>query len=491
MRTTDRMRFAVAVCLPLAVAAEVAGGELENQSYYPESDAAVLAKLERWQDAKFGLMMHWGPYSQWGIVESWSLCSEDEDWCRRKDEDYNHYKAAYEKLPETFNPTRFDPRKWARAGHAAGMKYVVFTTKHHDGFCMFDTKQTDYKITADTCSFHTNPKADITKGVFEAFRAESFMIGAYFSKPDWHSPDYWWPRFATPDRNPNYDLTKYPKRWERFVRFTHNQIDELMTNYGGLDILWLDGGWVQVLGDADLDKYCRQPGFKQTRPQSQDIRMGEIVAKARAKQPGLIVVDRAVEGPHQNYLTPENRIPDRPVDVPWESVMTTSSGGWSYVPGSKYITGRDAIHRLLDVVSKGGNLLLNFAPSPEGDFDAEAYALLSEIGDWMAVNGEAIFNTRATTPHQQDHTGGRLYFTRSKNEKTTYIICLGDERAVGPPAEIRVRALRPVRGMKVEMLGRDEPLCWADKGDGFAIRIPQDIIAKPPCRTAWTFRIDY
>ena len=115
-----------------------------SETYTPETDPLVLRKLDQWQDLKFGLLMHWGPYSQWGIVESWSICSEDEAWCRRKIPDYEAYKKQYLALKNTFNPMRFDPEKWARAAKAAGMRYVVFTTKHHDGFCMFDTQTTGF-----------------------------------------------------------------------------------------------------------------------------------------------------------------------------------------------------------------------------------------------------------------------------------------------------------------------------------------------------------
>src|SRR6185295_17241323 len=133
-----------------------------------------------------------------------------------------------------------------------------------------------------------------TKGIFDAFRTQGFWVGAYFSKPDWHSPDYWWPYFATPDRNPNYDIKKYPDRWARFVAFTHAQIGELMSNYGRIDI-------------------------------------PRLAAEARAKQPGLIVVDRDVPGPYQNYLTPEARVPEKALPYPWEVPMPMA-GSWSYVP---------------------------------------------------------------------------------------------------------------------------------------------------------------
>ena len=132
--------------------------------YVTPTEPAVAAKLERWKDLKFGLLMHWGPYSQWGVVESWSICPEDEDWCKRKPQHgatYAEYMKNYEALQTTFDPVKFDPDKWAKAAKGAGMKYVVFTTKHHDGFCMFDTKLTDYKVTSPSCPFHDDPRADI------------------------------------------------------------------------------------------------------------------------------------------------------------------------------------------------------------------------------------------------------------------------------------------------------------------------------------------
>jgi len=154
-----------------------------SDNYVVPSDTLVQQKLAHWQDIKFGLLMHWGTYSEWGIVESWSICPEDEGWTQRKGPyaaNYFDYVKAYEKLQTTFNPVKFNPKKWADAAKDAGMKYIVFTTKHHDGFCMFDTKQTDYKVTSPNTPFSANPKSNITKEVFNAFRNDGFMIGAYF-----------------------------------------------------------------------------------------------------------------------------------------------------------------------------------------------------------------------------------------------------------------------------------------------------------------------
>ncbi len=243
------------------------------------------------------------------------------------------------------------------------MKYVVFTTKHHDGFCMFDTKLTDYKVTDPGCPFSTNPKANIARTSSMLSAQEGLWTGAYFSKPDWHCEYYWWPNFATPDRNVNYDIKTYPERWENYVQFTHNQIMELMTGYGHMDILWLDGGWVQTLTDAQITRYINDPGYKFQHIQSQDIRMDELVQKAREKQPGLIVVDRAVPGKNQNYLTPENEVPDKPCPTPGNRASSPGEAGRGCPMPTTKRPGQ-VIHLLVDIVAKGGNLLLNIAPGP-------------------------------------------------------------------------------------------------------------------------------
>jgi alpha-L-fucosidase len=408
--TKTMIAFLFALYLPF-----VSSAQHHEQTYFPPTDSLVLQKLETWQDYKFGLLMHWGAYSQWGVVESWSICPEDEDWCTRRGPhsgSYFNYLDAYNNLQTTFNPTQFEPERWAKAAKNAGMKYMVFTTKHHDGFCMFDSQFSPYTAANPACPNSESPHPDLTKSIFNAFRAQGLWIGAYFSKPDWHHPDYWDPKFPPYDRNPNYDLQKKPEKWESFVRFTHNQILELMTNYGKVDILWLDGGWVQPY-TATSPKW----GYK---PVDQNIRMDELAAQARQLQPGLIVVDRAVEGPNQNYLTPEQSIPDKPLPYPWETCMTMANS-WSYVPGDQYKSTATLLKNLCLIVSRGGNFLLNIAPDPQGRWDSIAYQRLDEIGAWMQTNGQAIYNSKPLAPYQiNDGDNGSWVFTQV--DKNTYAI---------------------------------------------------------------------
>ena len=411
------LRPAIFIILLLLLSFNTFSQHGDQQHYYWPEDTLVLKKLSWWQDQKFGLLMHWGPYSQWGVVESWSICPEDEDWCTRRgpySADYFNYRRAYEGLAESFNPARFNPEKWAEAAANAGMKYMVFTTKHHDGFSMFDTKLTDYRITGPDCPFSANPRANVTLEIFNAFREKDMGIGAYFSKPDWHCPEYWDPYFPPTDRNPNYSLKRYPEKWQRYKDFTYGQIRELLTDYGDVDILWLDGGWVKKCEDKSM------PGG--SRIVNQDIDMPAMAAMARSLQPGILVVDRAVEGPDQNYLTPEQRIPEKPLAFPWETCMTMATS-WSYVPNDTYKSSTELIHLLCKIVSRGGNLLLNIGPGPDGEWADEAYQRLEDIGNWMKVNSEAIYNSRPVAPYEKQ---GSVYTSVGDKLYVIYLNTPGD-----------------------------------------------------------------
>ncbi len=472
MKTSLKNAYLLAVLMILPVFAGA-----QHSKYFPPADPAVQEKLKEWGDFKFGLLMHWGPYSQWGVVESWSLCPEDEDWCKRRGPyaaDYFTYRNAYEKLQLTFNPIKFNPAKWANAAKDAGMRYVIFTTKHHDGFCMFDTKQTDYKITSTKCPYSVSPRADVTREIFDAFRAKGMWVGAYFSKPDWHCSDYWDPYFPPKDRFQNYDISKYPEKWERYKKFTYDQIQELVKNYGKVDILWLDGGWVE------LKKTLTATG--EVKPMELNIDMAEVARMARTYQPGLIVVDRAVEGPNQNYLTPEQSLPDTILSYPWETCMTMGDS-WSYVPNDNYKSTLVLIRTLCTVVSRGGNYLLNIGPGPDGDWDTVAYQRLKEIGAWMNINSEAIYGSKpGFVPKEKG-----LLTTIGKNGEL-YFIVLAESAEAGLPAEINCDVPSTVKINSLSILGNDSQLKWKLDAGKLKISIPEALQKQPPCRYAWVFR---
>ncbi len=432
-----------------------------------ETDPLVLARLERFQDWKFGFMVHWGIYSQWGCIESWPLVEAD-TWARpddlaawtERDKDFERFSRDYVALNQTFDPQHFDPDAWARTAKEAGMKYTVFTSKHHDGFCMFDTEQTSYRTTDPSCPFHTNPKADFVKEMTETFRAEGFGIGIYYSKSDWHHPGYWAPEWPHRDRNVNFDITEYPEKWATFVDFTHNVVKELMSNYGPVDILWLDGG--------------------QVRPPSQGIDMPALAAMARSHQPGLIVVDRTVGGRYENYLTPEQQVPDEPLPYVWETCMTMGDQ-WSFKPNDRYKSTRQLIHLLVNIVAKGGNFLLNVGPDADGQLPEPALVRMQEIGEWIGVNGEALCSTRPIPPY----TIGSTCLTRKAD--TVYAIFLAAEGQDAPPAEIVLPGIGQVRTAR--LLGSDAQVTVTTDAEGSVLCIPEQARTSPPCRHAWSFEL--
>lgn len=395
------------LCGAMCVNAQQVQGFVHERSngYEWPADRQVLDKLDKWQDRKFGVLFHWGLYSVPGIVESWSICSEDVDWIsRRKDLSYEAYKKWYYSLKDSLNPTQFDPDRWADIMEDAGMKYMVFTTKHHDGFCMFDSRYTDFSIANGPFAAH--PKKDVARHVFDAFRRKDFMIGCYFSKPDWHCEWFWHPYFATANRRQNYKKENHPDWWKKYQDFTYNQMDELMTGYGSFDILWLDGGWVK----------------------GEDVRLDELLQKVRTStQPGLIAVDRTIRGRNENYQTPERSIPETQLDNPWESCITLSND-WGWVPNAPYKSPAKVIGLLAEITAKGGCLLLGVGPTAQGTIEDAVTERLHVVGEWLRTNGKAIYGTR-TTPHYQD---GRVWFTADKDGTTLYAIYALPEGEVLP-----------------------------------------------------------
>ena len=409
--------------------------------------------------------MHFGIYSNIGIVESWALSDEDAVWSRGFNDwepDPEVFKKQYVDLYKSFNPIYIRPEVWADIAARNGFKYLIFTTKHHDGFCMFDSKYTDYKVTSPDCPFHTHKHANIVKDVFDAFRDRGLGIAAYFSKPDWHCPWYWAEGMDKPvaySRNPTYTPSEHPEIWEKFVEFTHNQIMELIEDYGRIDILWLDGG--------------------QVGPQNgQDIRLSEVVARARKIQPWLITADRTIGGENENYITPEQSVPTGPIHVPWESCIIVG-GGFSYSFDPHFKSPRELVHLLIDVVCRGGNLALNLAPQPNGRLPAEGVRMLDGMGDWLRPNGEAFYGTRMAEPNES----GRVAFTKKGNIHYALV-----RQPEGEPLQKQLLIPWPGSCSKLTLLDLEANMSFKRTDDGLVVDIPNILVGSNPI--APVFRIE-
>ena len=417
-----------------------------TEDYVWPTDPQVLTKLKHWQDQKFGVLMHWGLYSVPGIVESWSICSED--WIvRERKPTYEEDKAWYWSQKDSLNPVNFDPSKWADVMKKAGMKYMIFTTKHHDGFCMFDTKYTDFSIAHGP--FGKDPRHNIAKEVFNAYRNKGFMIGCYFSKPDWHSKWFWNPYYATPNRRINYKKQQHPDWWQNYRKFTQNQLNELTTDYGNIDILWLDGGWIT----------------------GEEIGLDTILVDARKRNPGMISVDRTIRGKNENYQTPEQGIPAKQLDIPWESCITLSHA-WGWTPNAKFKSPNKVIGILSEIVAKGGCLALGVGPKADGTLQPEVVKNLLQIGNWLNKNGQAIYST-VNAAHYND---GKVWFTADKNGKTLYAI-YALEDGEKTPKTITWTENKP-KG-KLVLLQNGKSVKYTVKGNQVTVTLPSGLKNEP------------
>jgi len=324
-------------------------------------------RMAWWTDARFGMFIHWGLYAM----------PARHEWVKRYERLTNE---EYQKYFELFNPDMYNPREWAKMAKNAGMKYAVITTKHHEGFCLFDTKFTDYKAT------NTPVKKDLIKEWVEAFRAEGLKIGFYYSLLDWHHPDYTidrnHPQSASSDKE--YVKLNKGKDMDVYRKYIKNQVHELLTNYGTVDIIWLDYSF-------PAGKYGK--GRK-------DWDSENLLKMVRELQPGIIINDRLdlldKEG-GWDFTTPEqykvSKWPERNgVKVAWETCQTFS-GSWGYYRDeTSWKSDKQLLVLLIESVSKGGNLLLNVGPTARGTFDYRAVDRLEKMGDWMKYNNRSIYN---------------------------------------------------------------------------------------------------
>ncbi|MDE7151524.1 MAG: alpha-L-fucosidase, partial [Candidatus Amulumruptor sp.] len=286
--------------------------------------------------------------------------------------------------------------------------------------------------------------------VFDSFRNEGFMTGAYFSQPDWHCEWFWNPAYATPNRHINYNKDQHPDWWKNYQDFTANQLDEILGGYGPFDIVWLDGGWIT----------------------GEQIGLDGVLERARnGSCPGLISVDRTIRGRNENYQTPEHTIPDTRLDYPWETCMPLT-GAWGWVAHARPQAAGKVIAMLAECTAKGGCLLLGVGPTPQGTIQDDVQAVLHEVGDWLRRNGEAVYSTRTT----ERYVDGNIWFTRSKDDKTRYAIYARPDNA-DMPAELTWTGNLP-KGRLV-MLDGNRKLSYKIEGDRVTVKLPKDVKPGP------------
>ncbi len=273
---------------------------------------------------------------------------------------------------------------------------------------------------------------------------------------------------------------KENKRYAGLDGYTISEVAKAVeADYGKIDILWLDGGWVRPLSTVDTSVEW-QKGIKD----DQDIDMKKIATMARSYNPGMLVVDRSVSGIFENYTTPEQEVPETPLSYPWETCMTMGNS-WSYVPNDTYKTSRQLIHLLVKIVSRGGNFLLNIGPGPNGDFDPVAYERLKDIGDWMKMNSSGIYNSKPIVPY----SSGNIFFTKNKSDQTVYAFYLAAENEKILPETVTVRNFLPAKGAKISIFGATGNLKWKVSGNDLLVTVPKTIQQYPPGQFAWCFKI--
>ncbi len=439
---------------------EYAGYRGVDPGYHHAGEAAV----ERWMDWKFGLRIHWGLYSQFGDPSaSWIIRKHtgDKEWLK-------NYFASY----QTFNPVNFNADQWMNMMQRGGMKYFSFTTKHHEGFCLWDTQTvqrgfrkkpdgTFEEVTNHFSIMETPYKHDIVAELVKAGRAHGLGVSLYYSHIDWHDWFFGWDKLNY-WYDPTFTAQSDPARWAGFIQQEKTQVTELLTKYGPIDTLCLDIHWPKS-AQADAD---------------------DVAKLARKLQPTVMLRNRGIEG-YGDYETPEKVIPAnlQEMNRPWQ-VIYPGASDFAYAPDDTYKPKEWGLATLIDVVSKGGNFQIAFGPDPSGKWPQETIDHIGYIGDWLKVNGESIYATRA---YLRYHDGEDIRFTRSKDKKYVYIISLK-----WPGATIQTKLVQAVKGSTIRMLGVNRDLAWHQDKEGLTIELPKDLQdpAKRPCVQAYAFKVE-
>jgi alpha-L-fucosidase len=380
-------------------------------------------RIAWWRDAKFGLFIHWGPVSLAGTEIGWSRDGERRGYWQGGG---TVPPERYDTLYRAFNPVAFDPQGWAALARDAGMKYLVLTARHHDGFSLWDTAENDYKTTAPGCPC----QRDIVRLLADATREAGLRFGTYYSQPDWLNPD------------------AFTQRHAAYQHYIFRQVRELMSGYGRIDILWFDG-----LGKS-----------------AGDYGAGPMHRMVRELQPDILMNDR--NGLPEDFDTPEQRVGTMQVDRPWESCITLCQQ-WSWKPDDVMKSLDECLRVLVTTVTGDGNLLLNVGPGPDGRIEPRQADRLREIGAWLGAHGEAIYGTRGG-PFRNGTWGGATC-----RDRTIYIHLLAPpvgRRVQLPPLPNRILAARRFDDARTVQFSQDDRGITLELGpDDF--RAPVTILA--------------
>jgi len=306
--------------------------------------------------ARFGMFVHWGHSAQQGVELSWPMAGGVDVLPHSRPA---MSVARYESSASTFDPEPGAAKVWAALARRAGMHYGVVTARHHDGYSMWPTRRSDHSA-----------RRDLVAEFVEAFRAEGLRVGLYYSLPDWHHPDY--PALTDDDRPYAFGTARRsaPEAWARYTDYIFGQLDELLTGYGTIDVLWFDGAWERT---------------------AEEWRVAELAARIRSLQPAIVVNDRLPGA--GDFDTPEQFVPAEPRPRPWETCLTMNES-WGWVPAdTDYKSARALVHTLCEVASRGGNLLLNVSPRGDGSLPDAQVERLEAIGRWMSRHGASIVGT--------------------------------------------------------------------------------------------------
>lgn len=433
--------------------------EAEPINYLEESQEDFDARMEWWRDAKFGMFIHWGLYAiPAGIYQGDTIPGIGE-WIMDR---APIPVAEYEKYAAQFNPVKFDANQWARIAKDAGMKYMVITSKHHDGFCLWDSKVTEWDV-MDASPF----KRDILQELKEACDREGIEFAFYHSIMDWHHPDAQaphYPDYNTRDKqNPNF-----PNYYENYLK---PQLKELVANYDP-PILWFDGEWIpEYTHEQGMDLYNYVRNLKP------DIIINNRVDKGRQGMQGM-----NAEGNFAgDFGTPEQEILEGTSSFDWESCMTMNDT-WGFKSYDHNWKSKETlIHNVIDIAAKGGNFLLNIGPTAEGLIPEPSVERLAAVGRWLDTNGEAIYATEKLQNHYKQ--GESIRYIKKKGGNTYYAVSLEK-----PGRSITFRYVKPQEGSEIRVLGAEEALKWTyDPAQGVTIQVPQSIADWDT--EAWTFWI--